>query len=328
MIAAVGERSTPLQAATASDYTEAIARTMCDPLLILNADLRLQTANEAFYRMFKVSRVESEGRLVYDLGDGQWNIPRLRELLEEILPRNSFFNDYEVARTFPAIGRRTMLLNARKLDSAAGQPARILLGIQDVSELLQYQAQMRRSEIRYRRLFEAAHDGVLILDAVSRKIIDANPFMKDLLGYAREELLGKELWEIGLLQDERASHAAFRELQQKGQFRYENLPLQTKSGKKSEVEVVANRYEEDGQQVIQCNIRDITERKRTEETLRQTYAELQAHAKELDRFNRVAVGRELRMVELKKEVNELCQRQGQAVRYPFEFERDGKDLHA
>jgi PAS domain S-box-containing protein len=73
-----------------------------------------------------------------------------------------------------------------------------------------------QSEIRYRRLFEAAHDGVLILDSVSRKIIDANPFMVGLLGYPREELLGKELWQIGLLKDEQASHAAFRELQEKG----------------------------------------------------------------------------------------------------------------
>ncbi|UVC07031.1 PAS domain S-box protein [Rhizobium sp. TH2] len=77
----------------------------------------------------------------------------------------------------------------------------------------------RQSEIRYRRLFEAAHDGILILDSVSRKITDANPFMDHLLGYPHEELLGKELWEIGLLKDEQASHAAFQELQLKGHVR-------------------------------------------------------------------------------------------------------------
>lgn len=127
---------------------------------------------------------------------------------------------------------------------------------------------LSQSEIRYRRLFEAAHDGVLILDSASRKIIDANPFMVNLLGYPRKELLGKELWEIGLLKDEQASHAAFRELQEKGQVRYEDLPLESKSGDKREVEIVANRYDEGGTLVIQCNIRDITERKRTEEVLR------------------------------------------------------------
>jgi len=140
--------------------------------------------------------------------------------------------------------------------------------VRGVTKPPEIQDALSRSEIRYRRLFEAAHDGVLILDSVSRKIIDANPFMVHLLGYPREELLGKELWEIGLLKDEQASHAAFRELQAKGQVRYEDLPLESKSGDRREVEIVANRYDEGGTQVIQCNIRDITERKRTEEVLR------------------------------------------------------------
>ncbi|HET6534883.1 MAG TPA: PAS domain S-box protein [Sphingomicrobium sp.] len=140
--------------------------------------------------------------------------------------------------------------------------------VQDVSEQPEALDALSQSEIRYRRLFEAAHDGVLILDSATRKIIDANPFMVHLLGYPRDELLGKELWEIGLLKDEQASHAAFQELQKKGQVRYEDLPLESKSGEKREVEIVANRYDEGGAQVIQCNIRDITERKRAEEVLR------------------------------------------------------------
>jgi PAS domain S-box-containing protein len=139
---------------------------------------------------------------------------------------------------------------------------------QDIADDLAFRVAIRQSEIRYRRLFEAAHDGVLILDSVSRKITDANPFMSHLLGYRHEELLGKELWEIGLLKDEQASQAAFRQLQKDGQVRYEDLPLESKSGGKREVEVVANRYDEDGKQVIQCNVRDITERKRTEGALR------------------------------------------------------------
>src|SRR5947199_1460000 len=86
------------------------------------------------------------------------------------------------------------------------------------------QAALRASEIRYRRLFEAARDGILIIDPVTRKITEANPFMSKLLGYAHEEFLGKELWEIGLLKDEKASRAAFRELQKKHFIRFENLP--------------------------------------------------------------------------------------------------------
>ena len=143
-----------------------------------------------------------------------------------------------------------------------------ILADQDKADDLAFRVAIRQSEIRYRRLFEAAHDGVLILDSVSRKITDANPFMSRLLGYRHEELLGKELWEIGLLKDEQASQAAFRELQNSGHVRYEDLPLESKSGERREVEIVANRYDEDGTQVVQCNVRDITERKKTEAALR------------------------------------------------------------
>ncbi|MEP6788787.1 MAG: PAS domain S-box protein, partial [Acidobacteriota bacterium] len=123
---------------------------------------------------------------------------------------------------------------------------------------------MRASEIRYRRLFEAARDGVLILDAVSLKITDVNPFMTDFLGYAHEYFLGKELWEIGFFCDKQTSKAAFKELQKTGYLRYENIPLETKDGNKREVEFVSNVYDEGGHPVIQCNIRDITERRRLE----------------------------------------------------------------
>jgi PAS domain S-box-containing protein len=120
------------------------------------------------------------------------------------------------------------------------------------------------SEIRYRRLFEAARDGILLLDAASRKITDVNPFMVELMGYSRDEFLGKELWEIGLFRDKDESQLTFRELQATGYIRYEDLPLQTKAGKLWNVEFISNVYSEDDQHVIQCNIRDITERKQAE----------------------------------------------------------------
>ena len=101
------------------------------------------------------------------------------------------------------------------------------------------------SEIRYRRLFEAARDGILILDAVTLRITDVNPFMTELLGYSRNEFLGKELWEIGLFSDKEASQQAFRELQVKGYLRYEDLPLQSTGGKVRQVGFVSSVYEED-----------------------------------------------------------------------------------
>ena len=126
---------------------------------------------------------------------------------------------------------------------------------------------LRISELRYRRLFEAARDGILLLDATEGRITDSNPFMTELLGYSRDELLGKELWEIGLLQDEMAGREAFLRLRQEGYSRYEDLPLENRRGERREVEFVSNVYRENGKTVIQCNIRDITDRKKAEAEL-------------------------------------------------------------
>src|SRR5262245_41926591 len=132
-----------------------------------------------------------------------------------------------------------------------------------------YQA-LRESEHRYRRLFETAREGILILDSDTRRITDANPFITELLGYTREELIGKDLFEIGLLRDEQESQAAFRRLREERFISHENLPLQTKAGQRLEVEVVANLYQENGRSVIQAHIRDIAERKRAEAALRES----------------------------------------------------------
>ena len=123
------------------------------------------------------------------------------------------------------------------------------------------------SELRYRRLFETARDGILILDSDEGRITDANPFMIELLGYSYDALRGKELWEIGLLQDRDASREAFRCLKEEGYLRYENLPLQTRQGERREVKFTSSLYREHEHTVIQCNIRDITERKALERAL-------------------------------------------------------------
>ena len=149
----------------------------------------------------------------------------------------------------------------------------------------QTQSRLRISELRYRRLFEAARDGILILDAVTLKITDVNPFMTELLGYSHAEFLGKELWEIGLFSDKEASQEAFKELQRTGYLRYEDLPLQATNGKLRDVEFVSNVYEEDSHQVIQCNIRDITDRKRAEKERTLLLAAAQSARAEADWAN-------------------------------------------
>ena len=121
------------------------------------------------------------------------------------------------------------------------------------------------SELRYRRLFEAAQDGILILDFDTGQIQDANPFVLSLLGFSREELVGKEIWEIGSILDKSIALQAFEIIKEKGYVRYENIPLKTKGGELIQVEFVSNAYHVNGDKVIQCNIRDISNRKKLEE---------------------------------------------------------------
>jgi len=157
----------------------------------------------------------------------------------------------------------------------------------NLTELNKRKTRLRTSEIRYRRLFEAARDGILILDALTLKITDVNPFMTELLSYSRAEFLGKELWEIGLFSDKEASKEAFQKLQETGYIRYENLPLLTRQGERREVEFVSNVYDEDSQQVIQCNIRDITEHKRVEQERELLLESAKVAHAEADRANRI-----------------------------------------
>jgi len=123
------------------------------------------------------------------------------------------------------------------------------------------------SEISYRRLFESAKDGILILNAITGRIMDVNPFLIKLLGYSREQFIEKRIWEIGFFTDIVDNHDKFVELQQKEYVRYDNLPLKTTDGRQINVEFVSNVYTVDHHKVIQCNIRDITQRKQAEDEL-------------------------------------------------------------
>ncbi len=140
----------------------------------------------------------------------------------------------------------------------------VVLVFRDVSEEYRMRQALAASEVRYRRLFESAKDGILILDAETGVVIDVNPFLVELLGHSREQLLGKRVWELGSFGDILVNRDRFLELQQHEYIRYEDLPLKTADGCRIDVEFVSNVYPVNDHNVIQCNIRDITERKRAE----------------------------------------------------------------
>jgi two-component system, cell cycle sensor histidine kinase and response regulator CckA len=126
------------------------------------------------------------------------------------------------------------------------------------------------SELRYRRLFESAKDGILILDAETGMVVDVNPYLVHLLGYSYDQFVGKAVWELGLFKDILANREKFFELQRQEYVRYEDLPLETAGGQRREVEFVSNVYLAGGQKVIQCNVRDITDRVRLESALEES----------------------------------------------------------
>ena len=160
-------------------------------------------------------------------------------------------------------------------------PGAVCAVMVDITERKKMEEAQKISETRYRRLFETSQDGILILDAETGQIVDVNPFLSEMLGYSHEELFGKKLWEIGTFRDIEASKATSSELKSKGYVRYHDLPLETKEGRPIVVEFVSNLYLVNHHKVIQCNIRDITERKLIAEALKKSLNELERQTVEL-----------------------------------------------
>ncbi len=245
------------------DYFKNIFNTVREAILVLGEDMRVLSANRSFFTMFKVDSATTIGSLLYDLGNGQWNIPHLRVLLEDVLPKNDTVDDYEIEHTFESIGQRTMLLNARKIREKKNDPSIILLAIEDITERKQLQDLLTESEKRYRRVFETASDGIVLLEKSEGHIVHSNPAAEKMLGYSEDEYVGKKLQDIGVSLDTGDFPATMRSLSRNGILNYEDIPVKTKSGQ----DFYADIYLVDRAKLAQCNIRDVTERKRVVELL-------------------------------------------------------------
>ncbi len=244
------------------DRAEAMIQTVREPLLVLDADFRVLRATAAFYETFQVTRAETENRALYDLGNGQWNHPRLRELLGDALFRDQPFHDFEIEHDFPHIGPKTVRLNARQIPLTDAQPRTLLLAIEDVTK------RQEEAEVRYRRIFESASDGILIFDAVDGTLTDVNPAFLTLGQYGRQELIGRRVPEMQAFHSAESVFDIVAETRVQGGAHYFDIGLSTASGAVIETELVATRYLLGSRPVIQVTVRDVAKRNQALRSLR------------------------------------------------------------
>ncbi|MBE0558160.1 MAG: PAS domain-containing protein, partial [Proteobacteria bacterium] len=187
-----GSISAEFAAEEASRYAESIVETIREPLLVLDADLKILSANRTFYRTFKVTPGSTIGSFIYDLGNKQWDIPKLRELLEEILPENETFDDFEVVHEFRDIGCKIMLLNARRIHRKDIGAEMILLAIEDITERKKAEKNLTATEAKYQELVQNANSIILRMDP-DGKVLFFNEFAQKFFGYTEEEMLGRSV---------------------------------------------------------------------------------------------------------------------------------------
>lgn len=259
------------------DYFKNIFNTVREAIIVLDENMRVLSANRSFFAIFNVDSAHTINSLLYDLGNGQWNIPHLRVLLEDVLPNNDTIDDYEIEHSFESIGRKTMLLNACKIkEKIDGQPI-ILLAIEDITERKRLEELLSESEMRYRRIFETASDGILLLEKSKGNIAHANQAAEKMTGYSAEKCIGKTLQEIGVSIDVSDFPEIMATLGRNGIINYEDVPVKTRSGQ----DIVTDIYLVDRAVLAQCNIRDVTERKQAEKELKTSEERFRSAAESL-----------------------------------------------
>ena len=253
-----------------------MVETMNEGAITLASDGTILYCNQRFADIVKGSLEKIIGSSIY-----QYILSTDLQLFEALVERGLKGNsEGELALQAGGENSVPVLLSVSPLQRT-DMPGVMCAVMVDITERKKMEEALKISETRYRRLFEAAQDGILILDAETGQIVDVNPFLLEMLGYSHEELLGKKLWEIGTFRDIEASKATSSELKSKGYVRYHDLPLETKEGRSIAVEFVSNVYLVNHYKVIQCNIRDTTERKLVAEALKKSHNELERQSVEL-----------------------------------------------
>jgi two-component system CheB/CheR fusion protein len=273
-------------------HAEAIVETVRESLLVLDADLRVLTANRSFYEAFGLTPEETLNHHLYELHANQLDVPGLRQLLGDILRERGALVDFEIEFVFPTRGPRALLLNARTLARRGGRPDRILLAVEDVTERKHAERTLRESEAMTRAGVRSSLDGVVTIDE-HRTVLSFNPAAEQLFGYSAQEVIGQNVRMLA----RRSDHAGVdgylaSDLEKGAQDAFGGgfeIHAQRKDGTVFPVDLHVSAFDDGAGRRFVGTIRDITSRKQTEDKLRRQQAEL-AHVLRLATIERLAAG--------------------------------------
>ncbi|MFA6027838.1 MAG: PAS domain S-box protein [Patescibacteria group bacterium] len=271
----IREKNQPeLSMEEALEYAEGIVQTVREPLIVLNADLKVISANKSFYKIFKVDPKHTEGQFIYNLGNRQWNIPKLRELLTSIISKNNSFTNFEVAHKFEDIGEKIMLLNARRIPRLPKKPRILLLAIEDITALRRVEQEKRASEYRYYSLFVASRDAIMTIDPPNWKFTSGNPAtLKMFRAKSEAVFLSYDPWKLSpkFQPDGQVSSKKAKEMiniaLRKGSNYFEWVHKRI-NGQEFFASVLLSRGEQYGRPFLHALVRDITEQKNVELALK------------------------------------------------------------
>jgi two-component system CheB/CheR fusion protein len=300
----ITEQKKAKQLLIVSEYSESIINTVREPLIVLDQDLRVVTVSRSFYEVFKVKPEETVGQLIYDLGNKQWDIPKLRELLETILPQKTTFDNYEVKHDFTTIGRRIMLLNARQIQRGMGKERIILLAIEDITERKEIEAGLEKTrkelEVIKKSADETSEFAESVINTVREPLISLDQDLRvvtvsrsfyEFFKVKPEETVGQLIYDLGNKQWDIPKLRELLEtiLPQKATFdNYEVEHDFTTIGRR--IMLLNARQIQRGmgkERIILLAIEDITERRKIENGLEKAHEELKELASELKRTAQV-----------------------------------------